>query len=113
VNVGHHDVDDWKENYDLFIHELAHFHVQRNHHLFEGFWRAVSDIGAKLAQVALERPELFPKDFKTEDAMAANLQISGRCRRRWRERSGGGVQGCGRGRRARGDASRPDRRDRK
>jgi hypothetical protein len=60
VNVGHHDVDDWKANYDLFIHELAHFHVQRNDHLFEGFWRACSDIGAKLAQVALDQPELFP-----------------------------------------------------
>ncbi len=60
VNVAHHDVNDWNQNYDLFIHELAHFYVQRNDHLFEGFWRACSDIGAKLARVALEKPELFP-----------------------------------------------------
>lgn len=60
VNVAHHDVEDWNRNYDLFIHELAHFYVQRNDHLFEGFWCACSDIGGKLAQVALERPELFP-----------------------------------------------------
>jgi hypothetical protein len=63
VNVAHHDVTDWKRNYDLFIHELAHFYVQRNDHLFEGFWRACSNIGAKLANVALRRPKLFPKPF--------------------------------------------------
>jgi hypothetical protein len=61
VNAGIQNVCDWKQNYDLFIHELAHFYVQRNDHLFDGFWRAVSDIGAKLAQVALDHPELFPK----------------------------------------------------
>lgn len=65
VNVAHHDVDDWNRNYDLFIHELAHFYVQRNDHLFEDFWRACSDIGAKLAQVALKRPELFPIHLPT------------------------------------------------
>jgi hypothetical protein len=64
VNVAHHDVEDWNRNYDLFIHEVAHFHVQRNDHLFEGFWSACSDIGAKLAQVALERPELFPTNVR-------------------------------------------------
>jgi hypothetical protein len=60
VNVAKHDVEDWERNYDLFIHELAHHAVQRNDHLFEGFWRAVSDIGAKLARVALSHPSLFP-----------------------------------------------------
>jgi hypothetical protein len=60
VNIAHHDVEDWDRNYDLFIHELAHFYVQRNDHLFEGFWRAVSDIGARLARIALSHPSLFP-----------------------------------------------------
>jgi hypothetical protein len=60
VNVAHHDVEDWERNYDLFIHELAHFHVRRNDHLFEGFYHATTKIGAKFAQVALKRPELFP-----------------------------------------------------
>lgn len=71
VNVGHHDVDDWDANYDLFIHELAHFHVQRNDHLFEGFWRACSEIGARLAQVALEQPELFLKRAAKPELVAA------------------------------------------
>jgi hypothetical protein len=60
VNVFYHDVTDWADNYSLFIHELAHFYVQRNDHLFEGFWRAVDDMGGRLAAVALARPELFP-----------------------------------------------------
>lgn len=60
VNVAHHDVEDWHRNYDLLIHELAHHAVQRNDHLFEGFWRTASDIGAKLARIALTQPELFP-----------------------------------------------------
>ena len=71
VNVGKHDVEDWDRNYDLFIHELAHFYVQRNDHLFEGFWRACSDIGAKLVQVALERPELFPTSVRRPKLVAA------------------------------------------
>jgi hypothetical protein len=60
VNVAQHDVTNWAQNYSLFIHELAHFYVQRNDHLFEGFWRAVDDVGGRLATVALTRPELFP-----------------------------------------------------
>jgi hypothetical protein len=60
VNVAQQDVDDWADNYSLFIHELAHFFVQRNDHLFEGFWRAVDDMGGRLAAVALTHPELFP-----------------------------------------------------
>jgi len=71
VNVAKHDVEDWERNYDLFIHELAHFHVQRNDHLFEDFWRACSDVGAKLAQVALERPELFPTSISKSKLVAA------------------------------------------
>jgi hypothetical protein len=71
VNVAHHNVNDWKANYDLFIHELAHFYVQRNDHLFEGFANACSDIGAKLTQVALEHPELFPTSIREQERKAA------------------------------------------
>jgi hypothetical protein len=60
VNVAYQDVDDWADNYSLFIHELAHFYVQRNDHLFEGFWRAVDNMGGRLAAVALAHPKLFP-----------------------------------------------------
>lgn len=60
VNIAFQDVTDWADNYSLFIHELAHFYVQRNDHLFEGFWRAVDDMGGRLASVALAHPELFP-----------------------------------------------------
>ena len=60
VNVAYQDVTDWPDNYALFIHELAHFRVQRNDHLFEGFWRTVDDVGGRLAAVALGQPELFP-----------------------------------------------------
>ncbi|HVS89740.1 MAG TPA: hypothetical protein VHF01_16155 [Candidatus Acidoferrum sp.] len=71
VNVAKHDVADWERNYDLFIHELAHSKVDRNDHLFEEFWRACSDVGAKLAQVALERPELFPTSVRKPKLVAA------------------------------------------
>ena len=60
VNVAHHDVEDWQANFDLVIHELSHHAVQRNDHLFEGFWRTASEMGAKLAELALSHPHLFP-----------------------------------------------------
>lgn len=60
VNLAYHNCLDWADNYSLFIHELAHFYVQRNDHLFEGFWRAVDDMGGRLAAVALVHRELFP-----------------------------------------------------
>lgn len=60
VNVAYQNVSDWADNYALFIHELAHFYVQRNDHLFEGFWRAMERMGGRLASVSLAHPELFP-----------------------------------------------------
>lgn len=60
VNVANHDVEDWQRNFDLFIHELSHHAVQRNDHLFEDFWRTASEMGAKLVQIALDHPHLFP-----------------------------------------------------
>ena len=65
VNVAFHDVEDWRRNYDLLIHELAHHAVQRNDHLFEEFWRATSDMGARLARIALTHPALFPNPQRT------------------------------------------------
>jgi Histidine kinase-, DNA gyrase B-, and HSP90-like ATPase len=62
VNVAYQNVEDWQQNYDLLIHELAHHAVQRNDHLFEGFWRAASEMGAKLVQIALTHPHLFPPE---------------------------------------------------
>jgi hypothetical protein len=72
INIGLHNVHDWPDNYDLLIHEIAHFREQSNAHLLEGFWRASSVIGAKLAQLALTQPRLFkgtsatfaPEEFK-------------------------------------------------
>jgi hypothetical protein len=59
INVGLHNVHDWVANYDLLIHEFAHFREQSNAHLLEGFWRASSVVGAKLAQLAIQKPRLF------------------------------------------------------
>jgi hypothetical protein len=77
VNVAQHDVTNWAQNYSLFIHELAHFYVQRNDHLLEGFWRAVDDMGGRLAAVALTRPELFPTkpslDFTSIDGEVEDM----------------------------------------
>jgi len=59
VNLAYHNTEDWVENYDLFIHEMAHADVHNNDHLSHKFYGTVSRIGAKLAQLAVERPELF------------------------------------------------------
>jgi hypothetical protein len=87
VNVAYHDVNDWAENYSLFIHELAHFFVQRNDHLFSGFWRSVDNMGGRLAAVALTHPELFPvkpslkfstpdvEDFEEEEEAIAASEV--------------------------------------
>lgn len=66
VNVAYHDVENWQDNYDLVIHELSHHAVQRNDHLFEGFWVTVSAMGAKLAELALTHPHLFPSQALEE-----------------------------------------------
>ena len=91
VNVGIHNIHDWVSNYDLLIHEFAHFREQSNAHLLEGFWRASSIIGAKLAHLCLQKPKLFkgtgtmfsPEKYKPfvdetlrEDRIAA-LQATG------------------------------------
>ncbi|MGA7222550.1 MAG: hypothetical protein WBX16_06805 [Candidatus Acidiferrales bacterium] len=59
VNIGIHNIHDWTENIELLIHELAHFREQSNAHCVIGFYEAVTTIGAKLAQLAIQKPRLF------------------------------------------------------
>lgn len=59
VNLALHNTEDWTANFDLFIHEMAHADVHNNDHLSHRFYNTVSEVGAKLAQLAIERPELF------------------------------------------------------
>ncbi|KKN96657.1 hypothetical protein LCGC14_0163010 [marine sediment metagenome] len=47
---------------DLVIHELAH--EFESDHLSEGYYNACTRLGAKLVMIALERPEIFPVEFK-------------------------------------------------
>ncbi len=71
INLAHHDIHDWTENYELLIHELAHHKVQSNDHLCREFYDTVTNLGAKLAQLTLEQPELFPDEQQASDALAA------------------------------------------
>jgi hypothetical protein len=59
INLALIDTEDWVENYDLFIHEMAHASVHNNDHLSHKFYNTVSELGAKLVQLAIERPDLF------------------------------------------------------
>jgi hypothetical protein len=59
INIAHQDVSDWVSNYELLIHELAHHAVQKNDHLCSAFHNAVTNIGARLGQLALSQPDLF------------------------------------------------------
>jgi hypothetical protein len=71
INLAHHDIHYWTKNYELLIHELAHHKVQSNDHLCREFYDTVTNLGAKLAQLALAQPELFPDDQEVSDALAA------------------------------------------
>ncbi len=61
INLAYHNCDDWEGNYYLLLHELAHHKVQSNDHLCEEFYETVNTLGAKLAELALKQPKLFPK----------------------------------------------------
>ncbi|PYV71859.1 MAG: hypothetical protein DMG97_14965 [Acidobacteria bacterium] len=65
VNMTYHDVTHKAEIYELLIHELAHNVVRSNDHLCAEFYKEVTTLGAKLAILALEKPELFntPSNF--------------------------------------------------
>jgi hypothetical protein len=59
INLALHDTDDAVDNFELFIHEMAHASVHNNDHLSYIFYRTVTEIGAKLTRLAVERPGLF------------------------------------------------------
>jgi len=71
LNLAYHDVHDWESNYAIIIHELAHHKVQSNDHLCREFYDTVTIIGAQLAQLALEQPELFPTSIAKLELIAA------------------------------------------
>jgi len=58
VNLAKHSLDDPLENYGLMLHELAHNVVRSNDHLCHQFYESVTELGAKLALLALEEPEI-------------------------------------------------------
>jgi hypothetical protein len=70
LNLAFHDVHDWTSNYEVIIHELAHHLVQSNDHLCREFYDTVTNIGAKLAQLVLVQPDLFPEVEALEAAAA-------------------------------------------
>lgn len=43
----------------MFIHEMAHAFIHSNDHLANTFYRTVTELGAKLVSLAVERTELF------------------------------------------------------
>jgi hypothetical protein len=70
LNLAFHDIHDWTSNYEVIIHELAHHKVQSNDHLCREFYDTVTNVGAKLAQLVLEQPDLFP-EVEALEAVAA------------------------------------------
>jgi hypothetical protein len=59
VNLAHHEIGDWQKDIDLMIHEMAHDTVQTNDHLCAEFYETTCRIGAKLALLAVDLPDLF------------------------------------------------------
>lgn len=59
INLAYQDVSDFTDNISLLIHEISHHSVQNNNHGGRDFWESTTMIGAKLALVAADRPELF------------------------------------------------------
>jgi hypothetical protein len=58
VNLAKHTLNDPLENYALMLHELAHHVVRSNDHLCHEFYESVTELGAKLALLALEEPQI-------------------------------------------------------
>jgi len=69
-NLAFHDTEDWVGNFELLIHEMAHATVHNNDHLSHMFYKTVTQVGAKLARLAVERPHLF--EVAAAAAMAAD-----------------------------------------
>ena len=58
VNLAKHTLHDPLGNYGLMLHELAHDVVRSNDHLCHQFYESVTELGAKLALLALDEPEI-------------------------------------------------------
>jgi hypothetical protein len=58
VNLAKHTLNDPLENYVLMLHELAHHVVRSNDHLCHEFYESVTELGAKLALLALDEPDV-------------------------------------------------------
>ena len=58
VNLAKHTLADPLENYALMLHEMAHNVVRSNDHLCHQFYESVTELGAKLALLALEEPDV-------------------------------------------------------
>jgi hypothetical protein len=59
VNLAYCDPANLFEGYSLLLHELAHDKVESNDHLHHEFYDTVNDLGAKLAILVQNEPQLF------------------------------------------------------
>jgi hypothetical protein len=59
VNLSYVDPASAVQGYSLLLHELAHDKVYSNDHLHHEFYDTVNELGAKLAVLIHEEPELF------------------------------------------------------
>jgi hypothetical protein len=59
VNLAYIDPASDFDRYSLLLHELAHDKVECNDHLHHEFYDTVNDLGAKLAVLIQDEPELF------------------------------------------------------
>jgi hypothetical protein len=59
VNLASTDPASAHQGYSLLLHELAHDVVRCNDHLDHKFYDTVNELGAKLAVLIQEEPELF------------------------------------------------------
>ena len=59
VNLAYHDCSSPEKNYFLMLHEFAHNTLYSNDHLAQVFYDTVTELGAKLAIIALTEPKLF------------------------------------------------------
>jgi histidine kinase/DNA gyrase B/HSP90-like ATPase len=69
VNLAYHKVTGRKslaDNFDLMLHEFAHNTLYSNDHLAQVFYDTVSELGGKLAVLAVTEPKLFGEDAYIE-----------------------------------------------
>ena len=59
VNLAYVNAGSAVQGYSLLLHELAHDEVRCNDHLDHKFYDTVNELGARLAVLIQEEPELF------------------------------------------------------